>query len=70
MRSKFSLYVVAMFVAAFSLAIAGCGDDDGGGGGGGERSPGISRSAASGPARRRGRSNAVLDGFTTGATRT
>ena len=35
MRSKLSLYVLAVIVAAFSLAIAGCGDDDGGGGGGG-----------------------------------
>ena len=57
MRRKFSLYVLAVIVAAFSLAIAGCGDDDGGGGGGGdETSRATSRSAASGPARRRGRS--------------
>ena len=35
MRSKFSLYVLAMIVAAFGLAIAGCGDDDDDGGGGG-----------------------------------
>ena len=42
MRSKFSLYVLALIVAAFSLAIAGCGDDDGGGGGGGEKVSGQS----------------------------
>ncbi len=29
MRNKLSLYVLAVIVAAFSLAIAGCGDDDG-----------------------------------------
>ena len=64
MRSKFSLYVVAMFVAAFSLAIAGCGDDDGGGGGGsGEQVSGNLSISGVWTGQEARSFNAVLDGF-------
>jgi alpha-glucoside transport system substrate-binding protein len=63
MRSKLSLYVLAMFVAVFSLAVAGCGDDDGGGGGG-DVSGNLSISGVwTGQEARSFR--AVLEGFTT-----
>ena len=63
MRSKLSLYVLAVIVAVFSLAIAGCGDDDGGGGGGSDVSGNLSISGVwTGQEARSFR--AVLEGFT------
>jgi alpha-glucoside transport system substrate-binding protein len=65
MRSKFSLYLLALIVAAFGLGTAGCGgdDDDGGGGGGANVSGNLSISGVwTGQEARSFR--AVLDGFT------
>ena len=64
MKHKLSIYVVALIVAAFSLAIAGCGDDDDGGGGGGEqRSPGNLSISGVWTGQEARSFNAVLDGF-------
>ena len=64
MRSKLSLYVLALIVAAVSLAIAGCGDDDGGGGGGGGEKVSGNLSISGVWTGQEARSfNAVLDGF-------
>jgi alpha-glucoside transport system substrate-binding protein len=63
MRSKFSLYVLTLVVAAFALAIAGCGDDDGGGGGGGEKVSGNLSMSGVWTGQEARSFNAVLDGF-------
>src|SRR5687767_14769525 len=65
MKSKFRLYVLALVVAAFGLAITGCGDDDGGGGGGGSGEQVSGNLSISGVwTGQEARSfNAVLDGF-------
>jgi ABC-type glycerol-3-phosphate transport system substrate-binding protein len=63
MRSKFSLCLLTLIVAALGLAVAGCGDDDGGGGGGEQVSGNVSISGIwTGQEARSFR--AVLDGFT------
>ena len=66
MRSKLSLYVLAVIVAVFSLAIAGCGDDDGGGGGGGADVSGNLSISGVWTGQEARSFRAVLDGFTTG----
>jgi alpha-glucoside transport system substrate-binding protein len=63
MRSKYSLYVLAVVVAVMSLAIAGCGDDDGGGGGGGEKVSGNLSISGVWTGQEARSFNAVLDGF-------
>jgi alpha-glucoside transport system substrate-binding protein len=61
---RFSLYLLAVIVAVFGLAISGCGgDDDGGGGGGGNVSGSLSMSGVWTGQEARS-FNAVLDGFT------
>jgi alpha-glucoside transport system substrate-binding protein len=64
MRSKLSRYVLALIVAAFGLAIAGCGDDDGGGGGGGEQVSGNLSISGIWTGQEARSFRAVLDGFT------
>jgi alpha-glucoside transport system substrate-binding protein len=64
MRSKFSLYVLAVIVAVMSLAIAGCGDDDGGGGGGGSDVSGNLSISGVWTGQEARSFRAVLDGFT------
>ena len=63
MRSKFTSYVLALIVAAFGLAIAGCGDDDGGGGGSGEQVSGDLSMSGVWTGQEARSFNAVLDGF-------
>src|SRR5215210_3877284 len=65
MRSKFRPYLLALIVAAFGLAIAGCGDDDGGGsgGGGGEKVSGNISISGVWTGQEARSFNAVLDGF-------
>ena len=61
---RLTLYVVALVVAAFSLAIAGCGDDGGGGGGGsGEQVSGNLSISGVWTGQEARSFNAVLDGF-------
>jgi alpha-glucoside transport system substrate-binding protein len=64
MTSKLSRYVLALIVAAFGLAIAGCGDDDGGGGGGGEQVSGNLSISGIWTGQEARSFRAVLDGFT------
>jgi alpha-glucoside transport system substrate-binding protein len=63
MSRRFSLYWLAVIVAAFGLGIAGCGGDDDGGGGGGKVSGNLSMSGVWTGQEARS-FNAVLDGFT------
>jgi alpha-glucoside transport system substrate-binding protein len=65
MRKRWSLYVLALIVAALGLAVAGCGDDDGGGGGGGGGNVSGNLSMSGVWTGQEARSfQAVLDGFT------
>jgi alpha-glucoside transport system substrate-binding protein len=65
MRKRWSLYVLALIVAALGLVIAGCGDDDGGGGGGGGGNVSGNLSMSGVWTGQEARSfQAVLDGFT------
>jgi alpha-glucoside transport system substrate-binding protein len=64
MRSKFSLCLLTLIVAALGLAIAGCGDDDGGGGGGGEQVTGNVAISGIWTGQEARSFRAVLDGFT------
>jgi alpha-glucoside transport system substrate-binding protein len=64
MRSKFTVYALAMIGAAFGLAIAGCGDDNGGGGGGGANVSGNLSISGVWTGQEARSFRAVLDGFT------
>src|SRR5688500_3740102 len=61
---RMSLYVLAMIAAAFSLALAGCGDDDGGGGGGGSDVSGNLSISGVWTGQEARSFRAVLEGFT------
>ena len=64
MRKRWSLYVLALIVAALGLGIAGCGDDDGGGGGGGGNVSGNLSMSGVWTGQEARSFEAVLDGFT------